>query len=148
MRRIFLLAWGAFLVAASGALSREEAKAPAPKFVGSWVVVSGEKEGEKEPPERIKGTKVRITRDMITVIDNKDKQVYAMKYKVDLEKRPHPITMTVLAGSQKGETAKGIIQLQGEALKLCYASRGGPAPKEFATKKGVHHILFVMKRGK
>ena len=41
-------------------------------LVGRYVIVSGEKEGLKEPEERIKGTIVTFAKDSVVVVD-KDK---------------------------------------------------------------------------
>jgi uncharacterized protein (TIGR03067 family) len=118
----------------------------APNFVGDWTIVAGERAGEKEPEERIKGTAVHSTADTITVTDKNDKETYVATYKIDLGKKPHPILMTAKNGPDKGQTARGIIQLQGDTLKLCYAVPGNPAPADFATKKGENQLLFVMKK--
>jgi uncharacterized protein (TIGR03067 family) len=152
MRTAFLLGVGVALLAAAAARAADPAKAdkadPA-KLVGTWTVVAGEKEGMKEPEERIKGTVVRFTADnKVVVADKNDKQTYSATYKVDTSKTPWGITMTATDGPDKGKTADGIVLLEGDDLKLCYAVPGEEAPKEFATKAGKKQLLFVMKRAK
>jgi uncharacterized protein (TIGR03067 family) len=149
MRRSLFCALGALLLLYTPTWSRDDSKSDkTPNFVGNWRIISGEKAGEKEPAERIEGITVRITKDTIVVVDKKDKKVYAASYVVDLTKRPHPITMTETEGPKKGDVARGIIQFQDDTLKLCYAVGGDKAPTEFATRKGMKELLFVMKKAK
>src|SRR5439155_25802112 len=52
------------------------------------------------------------------------------------------------AGPEKGNTNRGIYELDGDGWKLCLATRGGARPQHFATKPGTGHALEVLKRGK
>jgi hypothetical protein len=82
---LFDLAIGLGLIALAGsaAIAQEVGLKPAAAgksdkactpedLVGRYVIVSGEKEGNKEPEERIKGTIVTFSRDSVVVAD-KDK---------------------------------------------------------------------------
>jgi uncharacterized protein (TIGR03067 family) len=146
MRTAIWLAVGAVILAGLPAAAQKEKKKRSPRFLGDWTVVSGEKDGQKEPAERLRGTTVHITKKTITVKDAKGNQVYLVKYRVDLSKRPHPITMTISGGPHQGEMAQGIIQLKGGTLRLCYAEPGGKVPTDFATHKGAKQLLFTMKK--
>jgi uncharacterized protein (TIGR03067 family) len=149
MRTLHLFGSAALLLAADVGLRAEDEKDRTPPFAGAWVIVAGEKEGKKEPAERIEGTRVRITRDTIVVTDSKDQQVYVMEYQADLGRRPNPIRMTLTEGPHKGRSAKGIIQLQDDGtLHLAYAFGDDKPPTEFATRKGTKKLMFVMKRAK
>jgi hypothetical protein len=48
-----------------------------------------------------------------------------------------------------GAKAEGIIEVNGDDLKLCYAAApDGKAPKSFEAKQGSGHHCFVLKRSK
>jgi uncharacterized protein (TIGR03067 family) len=80
--------------------------------VGKWMIVAGQTEGQKEPPERIKGTMVEITKDTITVTDPSNKRTYEATYKLDTSKRLWVVTMTALNGPDKGKTARGMMKME------------------------------------
>ena len=74
---------------------RESDKACTPEdLVGRYVIVSGEKDGTKEPEERIKGTVVTFTKDSVVVADKDKKELYSATYKLDSTKNPSDIIMT------------------------------------------------------
>lgn len=47
---------------------------------------------------------------------------------------------------EKPGVEKGIYAVEGDTLKLCLATAGGPRPAEFRTRKGSDAILIVLKR--
>jgi len=117
-------------------------------LAGNYEIVSGEDNGKAVPEERIKGSVVRVTADTIVVVDKEDKEVYVAKYTLDSKTAPYRITMTETGGprGRKGEKAVGIIQREGDNLKLAYAYEGGIVPTEFKTKAGEKQLCFTMKR--
>ena len=152
MRRSMLTAVAALLAAGLGTgtaddnkdqSKKDKSKDGAASLVGEYVIVSGEREGQKEPPERVKGTRVRFTDKAVAVYDMSKKQTYAATYQLDTTKKPWSITMTAVTGRQKGEMARGLIEKQGKTVRLIYALPGGDLPTRFATKP--KQLLFVMK---
>jgi uncharacterized protein (TIGR03067 family) len=117
------------------------------KMTGTWVYVSGEKDGKKIPADDLKKGYVEITKDTIK-LKSPDGE-FVLKYELDPAKKPARIKMEIVKGPQ-GEGAKtdGIIALKGENLVMCYPAMGGAAPKEFATKEGSGLHLFELKRKK
>jgi uncharacterized protein (TIGR03067 family) len=148
MKAAFVWSLTTVLLVGGPAWSKGKAKTDSSKIVGTWMIVAGENEGKKEPAARLKGTKVTITKDTIVVTDSKDQKTYVAKYTLDTGKKPWQIKMTASTGPDKGKTAYGIMERNGDTLKLCYALPGAKAPKKFATKKGGRDLLFVMKRAK
>jgi len=122
---------------------RTEDNSGTTKLSGLYTVVSGEKEGQKEPEERIKGTMVRFTEEAITVTDKDKKETYMASYKLDTGKKPWGITMTSTLGSTKGEVARGLIEKDGDQLRLIYSLPGGDLPNGFKTR--AKQLMFVMK---
>jgi uncharacterized protein (TIGR03067 family) len=131
-----------FLAVAPARPADKDAGNDALNLAGEYAVVAGEKFGQKEPEDRIKGTKVRFTADRIVVTD-KQKETYVATYKVDRSKKPHTITMTGADPSSQGMVAKGLIEKDGDTVRLVYALPGGEMPKDFTTKD--KQLLFVLK---
>ncbi len=152
-RTLLTLGLASLLVIGSSAFSQDEKakvnKSDAPAdLIGGYTIVSGEKYGEVEPAERIEGTTVRFAEDAIVVLDKDKKEVYAQTYKVDASKTPWTITMKskitpYTAKTDEEPVARGLIQKDGDTVKLIYAVPGGPMPTEFKTKD--KQIMFVMK---
>ena len=113
-------------------------------LVGRYVIVSGEKDGMKEPEERIKGTVVTFSKDSVVVADKEKKELYSATYKLDTTKNPSDIIMTSKVESSSGEIARGLIRKEGDTLRLIYALPTGEIPSRFKTKP--KQLMFVMKK--
>jgi len=112
-------------------------------LIGGYTVVSGEKYGVPEPEDRVEGTIVRITSDAIVVTTKDKKDVYAASYKIESRKRPWRITMTSKLAPNEGEVAQGLIDKEGDTVRLIYSLPGGQVPTEFKTQE--KQLMFVMK---
>jgi uncharacterized protein (TIGR03067 family) len=134
-------------VVLAAAARAEDAGKGADKLTGTWKFVSGEKEGEKLPEERLK-TPVKITKDQIKLEGPNEDMTFTFEYKLDTSKTPWHISLKGLDNVAKGSTAEGIVEVKGDELKLCYAVEGGKPPTEFKTKEGDKHHLFVLKKAK
>ena len=141
MKRCVLLAMvAAFLIAA------DDPKDVLKKMVGTWVMVSGEKDGKKLPDDVIKSAKLIIKGDMHDVKVGDD--AFKGTHKVDPSKKPPTIDAMDTEGVFKGKTSLGIYDLEGDTFKVCFAEPGKDRPKEFSTKSGTGHIIHVWKREK
>lgn len=116
---------------------------PAEELYGGYTVVSGEKYGAPEPKERIEGTTVRIAKEGIVVTARDKKDIYACSYKLESTKKPWRITMTSKLAPSEGEVAQGLIDKNGDTVRLIYALPGGETPTEFKTKD--KQLMVVMK---
>jgi uncharacterized protein (TIGR03067 family) len=126
----------------------KEKKFDAAKLVGNWAFVSGEKEGTEVKGDALKG-KVEITKDTLTIKGGEDgKDVFPMTYTLDTKKSPVTIVLKGTDNLVKDQTVNGILELDGDNLKLCYALPEQEFPKEFKTKEGSKTHLFVLKRVK
>lgn len=140
------LALIALILVGTAAFSEDKA-APldGKQLSGLYKVVSGEKNGEKIPEERLRGGQVRFTADTIVATDQNTKELYAAKYKVDASKQPAVITMTSTMDKSKDVTVQGLIQLKGKSLQLIYALPDeGKMPTEFKTRSG--QLLMVLEK--
>ena len=116
-------------------------------LTGTWVYVSGEKDGQKVPADNLKKGYVEITKGTIKL--KSDDAEFVLKYMLDPAKKPAHIKLEIIKGPQgEGAKTEGIIALKGENLLLCYPAMGGKAPTAFATKEGSGLHLFVLKRKK
>ena len=115
-------------------------------LVGRYVIVSGEKFGEKDPEERIKGTIVTFSKETVVVEDKDKKELYSATYKLDSTKNPSDIVMTSKVKESAGEIARGLIKKEGDTLHLVYALPTGEIPTGFKT--GQKQLMFVMKAKK
>jgi uncharacterized protein (TIGR03067 family) len=113
-------------------------------LAGGYVIVAGEKEGIKEPEERIKGTSVTFTKDSIVVVDKEKKEVFSAFYTLKTTNNPCDITMTSRVESSAGEIARGLIQKEGDTVRLIYALPTGEIPTGFKTKE--KQLMFVLKK--
>ena len=157
MKRTTILATGLAALLAIGPSAFPDDKptskisgAPA-DLLGGYTIVAGERYGEKEPPGRIEGTTVRIAEDAIVVLDKEKKEVYAQTYKIDAKSTPWKITMrskiTPYKQKEGEETeAKGLIEKDGDTVRIIYALPGGEVPTEFKTKQ--KQLMFVLKNEK
>jgi uncharacterized protein (TIGR03067 family) len=141
---INLASWSA---ATSSALAQErQGSSKANELIGRYQLVSGEKDGQPIPDERIKGSTMRIAANAMTTFDKDEKEVYVATYELDTSAKPWRITMTAKVAPDKGEGAKtsGLIEKNGDTIKLVYALPGGKTPTEF--KAGDKQQLFVLKK--
>jgi uncharacterized protein (TIGR03067 family) len=141
-----LLVLGVLLLALPSVRSEENKLDPA-KLNGTWSYVSGEKNGEKVSEANLKNGSVIITKDRITL--KGEQGDFIIKYKLNPAKSPCTIAMEIVEGpAGQGSMADGIIDVQGDKMRICYPAMGGPPPTEFAAKKdsGLHY--FVLKRKK
>lgn len=113
-------------------------------LVGHYVIVAGERFGMKEPEARIRGTTVTFTKDTVVVADKDKKELYTATYKLNATTNPCDITMTSRVESSAGEIARGLIQKEGDRLRLIYALPTGEIPSTFKTKE--KQLMFVMKK--
>jgi len=111
-------------------------------LTGGYTLVSGERDGRPLPPDRIHNTVVRFTADAVVVTDKDDRETYAATYTLDDASTPPRITMTATAAPNAGAVAEGLIQKDGDTVRLIYALPGNPAPTGFQTKPG--ELLFVL----
>jgi RNA polymerase sigma factor (sigma-70 family) len=135
----------------------EEDLHPVSKLQGTWVAVSAEANGgplaDKVLMER-KPTLV-ISRDRFTataLLDNNGKVNWTGKILLDSTKQPlrfdvldGRLEFTKTKGVMKAAGVKGIYELRGDTLKVCY---GSERPTEFKTKPDSSLKLYVLKRQK
>lgn len=123
----------------------DEAKSDcdAKRIAGRYQIVSGEKFGVKVPEKDFDGSVVVFTTDTIVMTDKDQKQSYAATFKLEPGEKHCRITMTSTLAGNQGQRARGLVEKQGETLRLIYALPGGDEPTEFRTRD--KQLLFVLK---
>ena len=131
----------AMSVSAPGA--KTPPKAEAPKLEGEWLLESMEGPKEAKPGE----VTFKFTDGKISIMEAKRNQkAEEADYTVDFTKKPAEIDLKPSRGG-KEMTIKGIIEVKGDAMKLCFG-REGDRPTEFKGDAAKMIMLATFKRVK
>jgi uncharacterized protein (TIGR03067 family) len=134
----------------SAAAQEPREKAPGEelaKLEGTWRLVSAEVDGRKVPQEDIKDVSLVIRGDRATFAEGK--QTSEAEIRVKTTAKPKQIDTRYLSGPEKGFTALGIYELDGDTLRICHTSRKDQKrPEKFASTEEAKLVLAVWKREK
>jgi len=126
---------------ATGAVSDQE------RLQGAWEVVSAEVAGMQAPAAEVKGARLTISGTTCTRQKTGQAQGERDSFKLDPNKTPKTIDLTIEEGPSKGQTGLGIYELNGDQLKLCLGRAGLPnRPTAFASPKGSDAQYVVLRR--
>jgi len=115
------------------------------KLYGTYTVASGKRDGKDLPKSDFEKSVVRIEEGKITGHDKDKKEFFGATYTLDTGSKPWKISM-VSTGPKKGEKAEGVIEADGDTVRIAYALPGGKAPTSF--EAGEKQQSFVLKRAK
>jgi uncharacterized protein (TIGR03067 family) len=132
------------LVCGSFAAAADTITDPA-KLAGTYTVVSGETNGKPDLPEDIAGVVVTIKDNTISGVNKDKKELFAYTFTLDTTGTnvPQVFAMTSTA-PEKGVEASGVIDLENDILRMCYALPGGKMPTTFTT--GANQRSLVLKK--
>jgi uncharacterized protein (TIGR03067 family) len=116
------------------------------KFTGTWRFASIEAQGQQLPERFFKDSRLVIDGEHFTLKEGNVS--YKGSFKVDVTKKPKQIDVTFTEGPEKGKTARGIYELDGDTYKVCMGSVGKGRPTAFESKPGSGHVLEILKREK
>jgi len=132
------------LLIAADDTKKEDKDQDAKNIIGSWTVVSMERNGEKASDEEAKGIAVAFAKEGKVTVKMPDKEVTGT-YKLDATKKLKEITLE--ADGEK--SLYGIYKLDGDNLTICVIDTSADErPTEFSTKEGSKARLVVLKREK
>jgi uncharacterized protein (TIGR03067 family) len=141
-----LLAVSAALLLAAATRAGDGEKKELEKFTGSWAATAVTVDGKELPAERVKAVRLEVKGNQYTYTAGKE--VIKGTHKLDPGKKPKAIDAMRATGEGKGETLKGIYELDDDTFKVCFAAPGKDRPTEFSAKEGSGRRLIVMKRVK
>ena len=132
------------LVAASFAPVAIADDADKTKLDGTYAIVGGEKNGKVIPREEIEGAVVVFKDGKIIGADKSKKEFFSATYVIDATAKPMKISMTNTSPNTAEVKSAGIVEVNGDTVRLCYNLPGGDIPTDFKTKDRQH--CFVLKR--
>ncbi|WP_164100523.1 TIGR03067 domain-containing protein [Candidatus Laterigemmans baculatus] len=129
-------------------LAPEEPGAPAtdPQLAGIWLMESGVNQGQPIPKEQIRGSRMIVRADSISVVDKDEAELYRCTYDYNPSAKPTAITMTSTMPDREESKVLGIYKVSEKELTLCYALPGGERPTAFKSTKEGKTMLFKFKR--
>jgi uncharacterized protein (TIGR03067 family) len=145
MLKIRFVAFAALLVALPALAEEKDKKSDSSKLIGTYTIVKGERDGKSIPKEDFEKSVVVFGKEKIYGHDKDKKEFFGATYTLDTTAKPWKISM-VSTSPKKGEKAEGLIEMDGDDVKLCYALPGGKTPTSF--KAGEKQQFFVLKRTK
>jgi uncharacterized protein (TIGR03067 family) len=122
-------------------------KFDAEKLVGKWTVSDGKKAGGALGDMAKKGY-YEISDKKIALKDDNGKDMFVFEYTLDTKVSPVAIDMKITTSPDNmfnDSKAKGIIELDGDTLQLCYDPMGENRPQKFDGEKS---YWFKLKREK
>ena len=118
----------------AGSPAQDKAKSDRELIQGTWIAVSGERNGEKLNEFQLKNWEEMIFKDDQFTREGAEKREGT--YKLDPDQTPKEIDLLI-----NGKIWPGIYELKGTALKLAFGLKDRPT--EFTSKGGV---LVVFKK--
>jgi uncharacterized protein (TIGR03067 family) len=128
----------------------EDGKKEFKKFEGTWVLVSGERDGKKVADEDVKKSKIVMKGEETTLFTpHQSGETIKSTRKLDPSKKPAQVDIMRSTGPGAGQTIKGIYEwIDADTYRVCMAPPGKDRPTEFKTTPGSGHTLHVWKRSK
>jgi len=148
MAKVHFLSFVAVLLALPAAPAedkKDDKKADTGKLLGTYTVVSGKRDGKDLPRSDFDKSVVVIEMSKIYGHDKEKKEFFGATYVLDTSGKPWKISM-VSTSPKKGEKAEGVIEVDGDKVRLAYALPGGKTPTGF--EAGEKQQSFVLKRVK
>jgi uncharacterized protein (TIGR03067 family) len=110
---------------------------------GVWAIVSLEVDGQKM--EGGPAAQVVVKGDRFSTISMG--AAYEGTVQVDATRQPKHFDLVFTEGPEKGNTNRGIYELDGDTWCICLNTTGGPRPSQFATTPGSGLALETLRRG-
>ncbi|HEX7286319.1 MAG TPA: TIGR03067 domain-containing protein [Candidatus Angelobacter sp.] len=112
---------------------------------GEWTITALEMEGQSTPATMLATARIVIRGKRFRSAGMG--AVYEGVLELDSSTRPRQLDMKFDSGPEKGNTNRGIYQLEGDRLRICLATRGDARPSTFASPPGSGFALETLTRG-
>lgn len=110
-------------------------------LVGDYHIISGERAGTPIDQKELDAV-ITIRDQTITAYDKEHNKTFAATYTLDMKQTPWRITMISTKAPESGVISKGLIEAEGDRIKLIYALPNGPPPTDF--NAGERQQMFVL----
>ncbi len=141
MKALLSVAFVAALIVADDDAVKKEKDA----LQGKWTILSVERDG-KAVEMWTDGTRV-MEGDTYTLTTKKGDS-FKGTFALDPSKTPKGIDFKPGGGQYKDKTLRGIYEIDGDMLKVCFAEPDKPRPTEFASKADSGLTLAIHKKQK
>jgi uncharacterized protein (TIGR03067 family) len=132
------------MLIAAGPADGDATKKDLEKMQGDWAAASMVVDGTKLSDDEAQCLFRTVKGDHYTVY-HFNKEIGKGALAIDATKKPKTIDATP-AG--KAKPLRGIYELEGDRLKVCFAPPGKDRPTDFEAKEGSGHTLTVWEREK
>jgi len=140
MRRIALLTVGVGLLIGASEPNKEDGE----RLQGTWTMASVVLDGMAVPEEYARTGRLEVTGERYSVTLG---VTIASTFRIDATKSPKQIDFTFMDGPQKGQTVRGICEIDGATYRLCRGLRPEvERPSQFASAPDSGRMLVVWKR--
>ena len=113
---------------------------------GTWKIVALEYNGKQAPPEIVATLKLVFKNDTLAFLPG-EPGFTNYKFKLDPTTKPAGFAMTHADGVKVGNTQHGIYSLEGDRLRICFAS-GNKIPTVFVAGAKSAQTMYTLKREK
>jgi uncharacterized protein (TIGR03067 family) len=142
MYRVFLAV--AIILSGSVAFGQDNATEKDLKsFQGTWKIVSMKLHGEEKVQGKVEDATAAISGNELTFTVGQD-NVPKTVFKLDATKEPATIDLGL--AKEKGFPNKGIYELKGDRLTLCWGGGGQPRPSKLTSTEAGGERLLVLAR--
>lgn len=121
------------------------------KFQGTWVLVSGERDGKKISDDHLKSSKITYKGNQgeLTSPHQHNEAIFFEIVKIDPEKSPKEFHLVRKSGPSAGKTIVAIYEFDGnDQFKFAFDPAAATIPKDFVSKEGTGFISHTWKRVK
>jgi uncharacterized protein (TIGR03067 family) len=135
-----------FYLSLTTSIRADEASKELETLQGIWSVASAQEGGKEQADEQSKKLSIVIKGDMFSFKFEGQPKTLDMKLTLDPSAKPKAVDLASTMG--KSQVAKGIYELSGDELKVCWVRNAKARPGEFSTQAGDDRIFLTLKRVK
>jgi uncharacterized protein (TIGR03067 family) len=134
------------LLLAAAAPKEDDAKKELEKWQGTWTLVGAEEKGQKLSDDQLKQVPVTliVKDDKFTI--KFGEQSMEGTFKIDPAKKPKAYDAKGTDAEGKTHESKGIYEIEGDMLKVCFVSADKERPKEFKADAGSDSLIHTYKK--
>ena len=110
---------------------------------GTWTIesINGQSAQEGTPPLTLSFDGDKYSQAAGTDVNERG------AFKLDASKKPMPIDLTIVEGDDAGKTQVGIVEVEGDKFRICFAIPGATErPADFIVKDGFLMVLGSRKK--